>query len=318
MAKSKTEPEIITPTVGTDEAEKYIKNAVAKFNITDHYLGEIKRKYGSLKITGPEDKANYELAVAGISELRTLRNRVEDKRKELKEFSLTYGRAVDAEAKRITESIVSAEENLRKERQRIDDEKEAIRLAEYQRKVKALTDAGFRFDGQLYIAGDVMLQAKRIDTLDEPTLQNFIESGQRELERIRQEEEARKRREQEQAERAAELERKERDLAEREARLSALEAEKDAVFPDTPVPTPEPEENGQQSQNQEPARQPIQQSAPMPSRLAQTFPARPIHAEFLAGANQMRNAIIRQFNTDEKHTKAEWIQIFKQLNPANL
>lgn len=83
----------------------------------------------SLTIDGIEDKRGYEAVHNARMSVRDFRVKIEKKRKELKEDSLSYGRAIDAEAKRINAMIEPIEGYLTDQEKKIDDEKERIRKA---------------------------------------------------------------------------------------------------------------------------------------------------------------------------------------------
>lgn len=98
-----------------------------KYNVTDAALGKLKKKFA--KVPDCKTKEGYEIARAGIAELRTLRGGVESHRKDLKKESLDYGRMVDSEAKRIIGAIIELEEPMQQAKKVIDDIKEAEKEA---------------------------------------------------------------------------------------------------------------------------------------------------------------------------------------------
>lgn len=91
---------------------------VANLSVTETALAELKSKY--TEVPDCRTKDGYELARTGLFELRTVRVRVEKRRKEFK-------RNVDETAKRIIGEIVSLETPLKDAKQVIDDEKAAER-----------------------------------------------------------------------------------------------------------------------------------------------------------------------------------------------
>ncbi len=99
---------------------------VQKYNITDAAIQAMKSEYMPLKVSGIEDKEGYETVRAARLVVKTKRCEVEKTRQELKEESIRYGRAVDAEAKRITALLVPIEEYLQSQEKIIDDEKKRI------------------------------------------------------------------------------------------------------------------------------------------------------------------------------------------------
>lgn len=227
--------EVITPEVLDSQVDLIGKTAVAQYSITDAALAELESKWKDRTIQGPSDKVGYELVRTGIAELRSLRNRVEDKRKELKEPFLRAGQSIDAEAKRIATRLQPLENALKAEKERVDNEIEAIKRAEYERRVKSLREAGFLFDGRVYQIGLLIVHSGQIESMEPEAFTNLIESGKVEADRIRKEEEARREHERHQRELAEELARKERELAAREASLKAKET---AEMKPAPVQAP--------------------------------------------------------------------------------
>lgn len=126
--------------------EKVRDGIVARYNVTDARIAELKTNYSGLKIRDPKDKTGYNEVAAARSELVKFRTSVEATRKELKADSLEYGRKVDAEAKRITSALLSIEEPLSEEKARIDQMVEAEKAKRQQeindlvsRRIAALT-----------------------------------------------------------------------------------------------------------------------------------------------------------------------------------
>lgn len=105
----------------------FIGTELAKYNLPDAVLDELKEKYMSLKVSSPDDMENYIAAKEGHQEVKKLRVNIEKKRKELKEASLEYGRAVDTEAKRLTAKVLEIEDHLEAQRKVVEAEAERKR-----------------------------------------------------------------------------------------------------------------------------------------------------------------------------------------------
>jgi chromosome segregation ATPase len=71
--------------------------------------------------------AGYEVVRKGIAECRTLRVQAKKAHKELKQSALEWGRACDAELRRVTALIETVELPLKQEKARVDDEKERLK-----------------------------------------------------------------------------------------------------------------------------------------------------------------------------------------------
>lgn len=93
---------------------------VARYNIADASIAELRKKAEGLKIAGTSDKKGYELVRSTRLEIVAIRGGIEKTRKQLKADSLEYGRKVDGEAKRITSELEDIEAPLDAEESRID------------------------------------------------------------------------------------------------------------------------------------------------------------------------------------------------------
>jgi len=98
------------------------KNALAEYSVTDSRLTQLKEKYSAMKFDGVE---GYNALSNGIKEIRGLRTDVEKKRKELKSGAIQWGKVVDSEAKRITESLQHIESPMKNLKEDLDAEKKA-------------------------------------------------------------------------------------------------------------------------------------------------------------------------------------------------
>jgi fused signal recognition particle receptor len=115
-----------------------INQELKKFNVTDAAIAEMKSKYMPLTINGIEDKAGYATVKEGRQFMKGLRVNVDKKRKELNEGALTFQRAINAEAKRITADLEPIEEHLLAQEKAIDDERECLRVEAEQKRQEAL------------------------------------------------------------------------------------------------------------------------------------------------------------------------------------
>src|SRR5580692_6463405 len=108
---------------------------LAKYSVTDEALAQYRKEFLPLTIKGLDDVEGYEKVRDARLFIKAERVNVEKKRVELKASALEYGRAVDAEAKRITVAIEEVENHLMAEQKKIDDEKERIKFEKEQRAV---------------------------------------------------------------------------------------------------------------------------------------------------------------------------------------
>jgi hypothetical protein len=104
--------------------EAGLKHAPIVYHVSDAKITELRKEFAGMKIATSGD---YEKVTKAIAVCRTLRVQVDKCRKDLKEDALTYGRRVDAEAKRLTEALEAIENPLKAENQRVDEEKERLK-----------------------------------------------------------------------------------------------------------------------------------------------------------------------------------------------
>ncbi|MHB0825126.1 hypothetical protein ACYCFL_05780 [Stutzerimonas nitrititolerans] len=112
---------------------------VAEYSQTNAALAALRAKYQVVPDANTEE--GYAWVKAGIKELTGLRTSLEAARKREKEPHLQAGRILDAEAKRITEELVSLEKPMKAAKQEVDDRIERERqerIARLQQKVDAI------------------------------------------------------------------------------------------------------------------------------------------------------------------------------------
>lgn len=113
--------------------EDFIKEALQKYNITDGIIKEMEQKFMPLKIKGVTDLEGYKKVREARLFIKDKRIEVEKKRKELKEDSLRFGRAVDTEAKRITSLLSPIEDHLDSQEKWVDSELIRIKFEKEQK-----------------------------------------------------------------------------------------------------------------------------------------------------------------------------------------
>jgi hypothetical protein len=169
--------------------QELVESGLKKFDIVVPAIEELKKTYLPLKIKSIDDKEGYEKVSKALRFMISKRNEVEEKRKELKADSLSYGKAVDNRAKEITFLLTPIEEYLRSEKDRIDDEIEAIKeqkIREEQERLnirnRRLLQAGMKLVGNEYfwqnpndLAQVEILPSVNLETLDDLSFDEYIE-----------------------------------------------------------------------------------------------------------------------------------------------
>lgn len=111
---------------------------LAAFRQQDVAIQALADKYLPLKINGLEDRDGFKLVHEARMIVKGKRVDVEKKRVELKADALAYGRAVDSEAKRLTELLEPIESHLEAEESAVTQERERIKR-EAEEKRQAIT-----------------------------------------------------------------------------------------------------------------------------------------------------------------------------------
>jgi len=109
-----------------------------EYPIADATIDQLASRYMPLTIGGVDDTAGFANVKKARIEIKGLRCDVENKRKALKKDALDWGRAVDAEAKRITAKLTPIESHLQQQEQAVVDEKERAKAAEREAAAKRL------------------------------------------------------------------------------------------------------------------------------------------------------------------------------------
>jgi hypothetical protein len=185
---------------------------LAKFGPMAAELTALVEQYKPLKIAGIDDKAGFAAVHEARIALRDKRIQVEETRKELKAGVLEAGRAIDAEAKKLTaivepvETALKAQEDaVEAERQKIKDAEAAQRRAVVQGRVDALKQLGTAaWFGEVETWSDAEFELRLKAAHEEA---NRREKAAAELARL-------------------EAERKEREAAEEKTRQEKLAAER--------------------------------------------------------------------------------------------
>lgn len=164
-----------------------IADAIKAYDMVEAAVSQYKEQFLPLKINGIEDKEGYAEVSQALRLMVSKRTKIEAKRKELKEDSLKYGRAIDAEAKRLTALLSPIEEHLKQEKQRVDDELDRIakqaemeRLQKIQQRSNALYDLGavmindeFIFKN-IYTSEEITLHKLNLETLSDADFTDYL------------------------------------------------------------------------------------------------------------------------------------------------
>lgn len=108
--------------------KEIIGKELAKFDLAESAVAEMRGKYLTLKVTSTTDTEGYKACREARIVVKNKRCDIEKRRKELKEESLKWGRTVDTEAKRLTALLEPIETYLESQEKIVDDEKKRVEL----------------------------------------------------------------------------------------------------------------------------------------------------------------------------------------------
>ena len=227
--------------------KKMIDTALAEYRITDTAIAKIKTDYMGLTVKNPQDVEGYEQVHQARMDVKNRRVEVEKTRKKLKQDALDYGRAVDAEAKRITGLLEPVENYLQeqedivaKEKERIKKEEEEKEKQRIQQRIDRLFALGITFNNinyQLPFACEYSVPSAIINTCPDEQFDEIFNKFQllidNEKKRLADEEAKKKEEEEKLAAQKAEQEKEAQRLAalaeEQRIKEEKLKAEQDAI-----------------------------------------------------------------------------------------
>jgi hypothetical protein len=102
---------------------------VVRLNVTDSEIARMKEDFMSLTINGIEDKAGYKKVFESRQIVKKTRTGLVKYADELKEKALVWQRKVNSEKNRVVGELEAIEAHLQSEEDKIEKEKEAIRVA---------------------------------------------------------------------------------------------------------------------------------------------------------------------------------------------
>lgn len=158
---NKADSPAITPKVIT--VEDQIRLELAKFNLADSKIAEMKQAYGGLVISGPDDKDGYKAVKEAWNDTRSRRTGLEKKGLELRGGYGVITKAIKKEEDRLIELLTPLEDELYKKWKAIDDEKERAKKEkeeaeqrELMVRVEEVMNMGMTLKDGMYVIGDTI------------------------------------------------------------------------------------------------------------------------------------------------------------------
>lgn len=220
--------------ISTISPEEYILGEIQKFEQPEDKLQALASQCQSIQVAGIADKDGYEAAKNHWRTLKGTRLAIEAKRKELKEIHVQTGKAIDNEAKRLSQIIEPSELEMEALWRAVDEEKERLRLEEIRSKeakingrIAALFQKGFAFNGIDYTLPGLVMNSGKIAEFTDKEWDLFMAAADDELrkEAQRKAEEARLLAEQQAEEARIKAAQEEEARAKAEAERKAQEEE---------------------------------------------------------------------------------------------
>ena len=202
--------------------QAFIEKELAKYDMSEAKITELKADYMCLKVQSVIDEEGYQKCKAAFKEVQQLRIKIEQTRVDLKADSLEYGRLVDTEAKKWSTGVIEVEKYLLSQRKIVEDEKARIQEEKERRKKEAAEKE--RREEEARIEAKRKEQEEREKKLEEE--RNKLEEEKR---KFALEQEEKEQKEKEQSERA----RKEKEQEEAKKLMDAQDAEMGAESKDT-------------------------------------------------------------------------------------
>lgn len=159
-----------------------ISTEIKKFALSDAFFNKMKAKFSKLTIDGVDDKSGYENVRLALATTRSTKSSIENKRKEIKDDSLRFGRAVDSEAKRLQDKLTPIDQQLRDKKKSIDEEKDEIKEEKKAAKEKIVQDRsvklmaiGMSFNGIKYEFLDEEISVLELTIYNDKNFNDLVE-----------------------------------------------------------------------------------------------------------------------------------------------
>lgn len=173
--------------------ERQIQLQIARFNLSDQKIQELKDKYGQLSVAGVEDREGYLRVKTAWQLVRSKRTGLEKKGLDLRGDYNAIAKAIGAEEKRLIKLLEPLEEYLQSEWKKIDDEKAAEKRREEEEerqrvlaRVNELLKLGAIQVGEGYAIGDtVSIDVATLRTMSIEQWLAFLKAATRRSEELK-------------------------------------------------------------------------------------------------------------------------------------
>ena len=163
------------------EVTNPIEQALMKENVTDKVIKEL-QQFKKLSIQGIDDKEGYKAANEARIQCKNVRVLAVKICKKGREEAIKIQKDWIAKENEVTAQISEVEDYLKAEQDRVDNEKEAIRLEierkaaeRIQNRVKALFDNGCTYDGVNYSIAETTINDIQLKAMDDNIFEPFLD-----------------------------------------------------------------------------------------------------------------------------------------------
>jgi hypothetical protein len=143
--------------------DQQIRNELAKFNLADAAIAQLKEQYGGLVITGQDDKTGYKSVKEAWNMIRSKRTAIEKKGLELRKDYQVITKAISGEEDRLIDLLKPLEDDLHKKWKAIDDEKDRLKREQEEAeqkqlmaRVEEIQTLGMTFSNGFYQIGETI------------------------------------------------------------------------------------------------------------------------------------------------------------------
>lgn len=150
---------------------------------SEEKLQELVDSYKNIVVANIKDKKGYDFVVEGAKRFQKLRTGLQTYRKELAKPIKAIDSALIAEEKRLIEILKPIEDNLLAQKKIFEDLTQAEKDKAFKERITKLTENGYELTGGLYKCGAVILEANKIQELDDDNFDFYVDLGKKEVER---------------------------------------------------------------------------------------------------------------------------------------
>lgn len=188
------ELKILSPEEYEVEMEKKISGDLAKYNLADTKIAELKEKYAGITVTDIKNKTQLKTLRDALSDVVKIRTGISKKKEEINAEYLRLQRAVNGEEKRLIALVSEIEQPLKEENERVKalekeeaERKEREEQEKLNERVETLKNAGIVYDGSFYSIANISVDIVTIKSMKDSDFSFLVAKVEVEAKRIAEE-----------------------------------------------------------------------------------------------------------------------------------